>query len=353
MENKTFEEKVISCFSYAISKSKKDSTYKFALGRFILDKSKSYKFKENFEDISAIKIEYEEIAESFLRYYWNQIIVFDLKQDFKLSKEKIIEENKDLSKLRSSKIFSILNNYKIEHSNQKLDLFDIYFNNKKLIITEKKKREKDKINLIKVIKKECLKEVVPRFQEDNQLLFKHNIPVGKRKSYPKKDQDYILLNLNSLLCLSLNYNLLYDQVILNWSRFLEKTNKFSFEVINKVELLGLKERKSLKSFRKKLLELVDNPKCFYCNNILNLNDIHVDHFIPWSYVFEDNLWNLVLSCSSCNQKKSNKLPSINCLNKLKKRNKTNINFFIGEDIINTYYENYKTEYLLKEFETKC
>ena len=33
----------------------------------------------------------------------------------------------------------------------------------------------------------------------------------------------------------------------------------------------------------------------------------MDHFIPWSFIKDDNLWNLVLSCSQCNLKKSNRL----------------------------------------------
>ena len=30
--------------------------------------------------------------------------------------------------------------------------------------------------------------------------------------------------------------------------------------------------------------------------------------IPWSYIFTDDVWNLVLSCQDCNLKKSNSLP---------------------------------------------
>ncbi len=49
--------------------------------------------------------------------------------------------------------------------------------------------------------------------------------------------------------------------------------------------------------------------------------IHVDHFIPWSYVFEDELWNLVLTCRKCNLKKHSSLPSEKFIFKLVERNK--------------------------------
>lgn len=47
---------------------------------------------------------------------------------------------------------------------------------------------------------------------------------------------------------------------------------------------------------------------------------HVDHFIPWSFVKNDNIWNLVLSCSECNLKKNNKIPNYKYLIKLIERN---------------------------------
>ncbi|MFB3164527.1 HNH endonuclease domain-containing protein [Neobacillus sp. 179-J 1A1 HS] len=33
----------------------------------------------------------------------------------------------------------------------------------------------------------------------------------------------------------------------------------------------------------------------------------MDHFIPWSFVQADQLWNLVIACSTCNLSKSDKL----------------------------------------------
>lgn len=48
--------------------------------------------------------------------------------------------------------------------------------------------------------------------------------------------------------------------------------------------------------------------------------IHVDHFIPWSFVKDDKIWNFVLSCASCNEQKSNKLPNRKLLVKMETRN---------------------------------
>ena len=44
-----------------------------------------------------------------------------------------------------------------------------------------------------------------------------------------------------------------------------------------------------------------------------LNDISydIDHFVPWSFVMNDELWNLMPMDSSLNSSKSNKLPAWN------------------------------------------
>lgn len=43
-------------------------------------------------------------------------------------------------------------------------------------------------------------------------------------------------------------------------------------------------------------------------NTINQKEYDVDHFIPWSFVMNDELWNLMPMDSSLNSAKSNKLP---------------------------------------------
>ena len=82
-------------------------------------------------------------------------------------------------------------------------------------------------------------------------------------------------------------------------------------------------------------------KCFYCYGAINIereNDevCHVDHFFPhmlkqFNFNNVDLVWNLVLTCSDCNNGKSGKfdlLPDKKYLNELFKRN----NFFIESNL---------------------
>lgn len=41
---------------------------------------------------------------------------------------------------------------------------------------------------------------------------------------------------------------------------------------------------------------------------INKDNFDMDHFIPWTFVMNDELWNLMPMDSSLNSSKSNKLP---------------------------------------------
>lgn len=51
-------------------------------------------------------------------------------------------------------------------------------------------------------------------------------------------------------------------------------------------------------------------KCMYTGKLLLPKQYDLDHFIPWSFVSHDLLWNLIPSDSSINSSKSNKLPDL-------------------------------------------
>ena len=49
----------------------------------------------------------------------------------------------------------------------------------------------------------------------------------------------------------------------------------------------------------------------YGDNILTENDLSIGHFVPWSYVAHDEMWNLNPTTKSINSSKSNNLPDWN------------------------------------------
>jgi len=105
-----------------------------------------------------------------------------------------------------------------------------------------------------------------------------------------------------------------------WAKFLESVNNDNvlIRLLDKLELATPK-RHSLQNYRYILEREFEYNNCFYCGKKLG-NKIHVDHFIPWSYVKDDKLWNFVLSCPKCNIQKNNKVPCEEFLEKMYAQN---------------------------------
>lgn len=131
-----------------------------------------------------------------------------------------------------------------------------------------------------------------------------------------------------------------------WAKFLEKINEENvlFHLLSKLEL-SLPERSELELYRKILFFEFEECNCFYCGKKL-AKEIHVDHFIPWSFIKEDKLWNFVLSCPQCNIKKSNILPPQNTIKRVQERNRIIMNeasvtpSLPNSSIIKSQFKNY-------------
>ena len=83
-------------------------------------------------------------------------------------------------------------------------------------------------------------------------------------------------------------------------------------------MLASKLDRSTERENLKVLFEFGQESCFYCGKKLSENA--VDHFIPWSFVKDDKLWNFVLACPVCNSRKSDKLASQTFLSNIRLRN---------------------------------
>ena len=80
----------------------------------------------------------------------------------------------------------------------------------------------------------------------------------------------------------------------------------------------------------RILEELQQCKCFYCDKDLKQGNFVVDHFIPWSMYPSDTGHNFVLADSGCNSKKSNFLASERFLDRWRLRNEEhNLSIIIG------------------------
>ena len=263
-------------FISIITKESKSNTYKFALARFLLEHS----HKRD----SSSTVSFQDIAKKFLKYYWHQECKYRIRQNHDPNNHpsvvKVIREvfEEDMVDGYIPDYFKNMPPEKIKNAEEEI---------RKRVFGSGKKSQ-----------------VVPRFQRlkgqppDRNLhirgtgdFYDYDVPSGQLEIKPE-----------ALSFFSKNYDVLTKAVFLEWSRFLEKINTLP-RIIAKVESEEV-SRSSLKAYQNIFR---DQRDCFYCKKRLDGLRINVDHFIPWSYIFEDEPWNLVLACEQCNSRKSNLL----------------------------------------------
>ena len=107
--------------------------------------------------------------------------------------------------------------------------------------------------------------------------------------------------------------------------------------------MNIRRTKGLSTFDK-FLDLENKEHiCFICGEKIDDNKLSRDHVIPWSYMYSDDLWNLVYVHKECNSSKSNTTPSDEVIRKLKERN------IRLQEELHKYTENKKIS-ILQEFD---
>jgi CRISPR/Cas system Type II protein with McrA/HNH and RuvC-like nuclease domain len=69
-----------------------------------------------------------------------------------------------------------------------------------------------------------------------------------------------------------------------------------------------RDLKTAKSFWNIAIEQTE-IRCIYSQSLMINGEISIDHFVPWSYVTHDLLWNLSPTTGAINSSKGNNLPS--------------------------------------------
>ena len=97
----------------------------------------------------------------------------------------------------------------------------------------------------------------------------------------------------------------------NWNlvRFLQKNNANSIGLSEKLVKPVYRDLKLAKVFWSRYLNAF-NESCVYSQSPINKKNFSIDHFIPWSYMAHDQLWNLIPTSNHVNSSKSNSLPNL-------------------------------------------
>lgn len=143
------------------------------------------------------------------------------------------------------------------------------------------------------------KELAARINQEQRLMYYFQEINGIQSRIEVQEDwcEYILKN-KEIIKGWIHYNMII---------YLQRRNPGVPGIANKLYPPQDRKLEHVKKLWKAVVEI--NPvKEIYCGELLESRDISIDHFVPWSYVSHDELWNLTPTTRTINSRKNNFLP---------------------------------------------
>ncbi|MDQ0087602.1 5-methylcytosine-specific restriction endonuclease McrA [Paenibacillus anaericanus] len=279
---------------YIIRNCSFDNTYKMSWAKAITEIACECEFEE--QNGNSIEITLESIAHKVIRYYWEQTIFFDLMQSSNINKPPVI----------LSIVKELISSYQTNTGSVK----------------PSKWYTASVENICGVTYQKAIKDIVRILKQDVSYRFLriNGKEIEGIYEYIQKS-DYLMIPVQNLKQLKEHSMILFDTINYRWTQMLENFNH-SPRLSKKVRIIDEDQvrRKPLGKFNEYLDSENPHKNCFLCGLKIENETPAIDHVIPWSYLYSDDLWNLVFAHQSCNSSKSNIIPSEKMINRLEKRN---------------------------------
>ena len=214
-----------------------------------------------------------------------------------------------------AKEFFDLYNARLANGMPQLDS-DIRFTVMERVVARYKGGAIDYAEAVEYTKNNAFKDVVPRFHNLDKM------DMGQR-FYEITDSGIILTDSVFKVFEGPDREALKQELDARWSLLesafaMRRENAQLINDIKQFYLVRGYERTDI-TYMRDMLNGYQEGCCFYCGEPLG-QAVHVDHVIPRSFLYHDEPWNLVLAHESCNEQKSDQLPSMYYIQKLVDRN---------------------------------
>ena len=150
-------------------------------------------------------------------------------------------------------------------------------------------------------------EKIRELNRQQRLLYYY----GPYRQYDTK----IMITDEWFLYLSKNLEILEGWVQYNLIKYLQRRNPTIPGIPNKIAPPKKRDLTEAKAFWRAVITKIEIEDC-YTGHVLNeegiekFGKIEIDHFIPWAFVANDEIWNLVPTFKNVNLSKSNFLPDM-------------------------------------------
>lgn len=149
-------------------------------------------------------------------------------------------------------------------------------------------------------------------QQVDKLMLKvarENFETRKPLLSYSEDASFILVHPDWAEYIRVNYSIVRGWASWQWLEYMQSRNPSVPGISNK--LFPPQKREALTSQTKywQLILQETTLRCIYSGEFLAIDNLSLDHYLPWSFVTHDWLWNLIPTVPSVNSSKSNNLPS--------------------------------------------
>lgn len=248
------------------------------------------------EEVILVEIQLRDIAEKVLRYYFEQTIFFALQQSSNPVKPPVMVT---IAK-------QLITAYQARTGSMK----PVKWFRSNIEVVCRIEYEKAVSSTVKALKLDVSYRFLRVEGKEVEGIYQY-----------QQKADSLLMQKGDLLTLKSQCPIVLDAINYRWTQMLENFNH-SPRLSKKVRIIDEDQirRKPLGKFAKLIEAENIEGRCFLCGEIIEAETPAIDHVIPWSYLYSDDLWNLVFAHQSCNSSKSNVIPSEDMILRLETRN---------------------------------
>lgn len=124
-----------------------------------------------------------------------------------------------------------------------------------------------------------------------------------------KDCNAIVLHDGWIDYIAKNYSIVRGWVAWKWLIYMQARNINTPNIASKIFMPQQRDSLTKQTKYWKVVLSHERMKCIYSNVELDPDRFSIDHYLPWSFVAHDQLWNLIPTTPSVNSSKSNSLPN--------------------------------------------
>ncbi len=238
---------------------------------------------------------YEELVDEMIADAWYMVTEYHLNLGPRDTLEKVVHDIQKVSGMKSSEKKSVIIEYL---KNCK----DVEINKQKRTLTRNVPYRLQAPFMNQIKGKDWSvpeSELARRINQEDRLIYYFNSVDGMQTTISIQDDWCQYIHKNQEIVKGwLQYNMIL---------YLQKRNPSVPGIADKLYPPQERKLEKVKKYWRLLLSLKPMQE-IYGHRLLDSNDISIDHFVPWSFVAHDELWNLHPTTKSINSSKSNHLP---------------------------------------------